>query len=98
VISPGVHTYVTQRIRPHVGPPLPSMIGQKCPFCRIPIDKDTSVVSCRCGVVYHKETAESHGHVEAADRLNCFEKVRACLSCNRPVTLNESLVWDPSMF
>ena len=97
VLSPGVHTYVTQRIRPHVGPPLNMMIGQKCPFCRIPITEDTQVVSCRCGVVYHNETEESHADVDVSDRLNCFAKLRACLSCNRPVTLNESLVWDPSM-
>lgn len=95
VIAPGVHSYVTERIRPYIGAPLPESIGVKCPFCRIPVTHDTRVVSCRCGVVYHHETEESHGAINEKDRLDCLSKIRVCLSCSRPVTLEESLVWDP---
>ena len=71
------------------------MIGMKCPFCKIAITADARVATCRCGVVYHDETAESHPEIPEQDRLNCLSKVRACLSCSRTVTLEESLVWDP---
>lgn len=95
-LVPGCHVYVTERVRPHVGAPTPEMLGQKCPYCRVPIDKDTRVVSHRCGAIYHHETAESHPQVPEKDRLNCFTEIRGCLSCNRPVTLEEFLVWDPA--
>jgi hypothetical protein len=95
VIAPGIHSYVTERIVPHVGAPSQAMIGKKCPFCRIPVTNETHVVTCRCGVIYHHETEESHGAIDEKDRLNCFSKVSVCLSCNRPVTLGEYLVWDP---
>ncbi len=96
VLAPGLQTYVTQRIRPYVGKATEEMIGKKCPFCRIPIDRDTRVVTCRCGVVYHLETDESHPDVDESDRLACFNKVRKCLSCSREVTFEESLVWGPA--
>ncbi len=95
VLSPGVHSYLTERIRPHVGAPTEAMIGVRCPFCKLAITGDTFVATCRCGVVYHDEDAESHPAIPEEDRLNCVQKVRACLSCSRPVTLEESLVWDP---
>lgn len=98
VLAPGIHTYVTQRVRPYLGPPTEEMLKQKqrCPCCRIPLDKETQVVTCRCGVAYHRESAESHPDVAEEDRLNCFEQIRVCLSCKRPLSLKESLVWDPS--
>ena len=96
VLAPGCHSYVTERVRLHVGSPTPEMLGKKCPYCRVPIDKDTRVVSHRCGAVYHHETAESHPNVADDDRLKCFSEIRACVSCNRPVTLEEFLVWDPA--
>lgn len=95
VITPGIYSYVTERIRPHVGAPFQELIGKKCPFCRIPVTADTQVVTCRCGVVYHHETEASHGAIVEKDRLNCLSKVSVCLSCSRPVTLDEYLIWDP---
>jgi hypothetical protein len=96
VIAPGVHSYVTERIRPYVGTPSQDQIGLKCPFCRIPVTNDTRIVTCRCGVVYHHETEESHEAIGEDDRLDCLSKVRVCLSCSRPVTLQEYLSWDPN--
>lgn len=95
VLSPGMHSYITERVRPHVGAPTEPMIGLKCPFCKIAVDADTRVAACRCGVLYHAESAESHPAIAEEDRLNCLSKVRACLSCSRPVALEEFLVWDP---
>jgi hypothetical protein len=95
VIAAGIHSYVTERIRPYVGAPSPEQISEKCPFCRIPVTIDTRIVTCQCGVVYHHETEESHPAIDEKDRLNCLSKVRVCLSCSRPVTLEEYLVWDP---
>ncbi|MFV1965913.1 MAG: hypothetical protein ACC628_10850, partial [Pirellulaceae bacterium] len=88
--------YVTQRITPHVGQPTEDIIGQKCPVCAIEIDKNTSVVTCRCSAVYHDETVDSHPDVDEQDRLNCFEKIKTCLSCGREVTSEEYLEWDPT--
>lgn len=98
LLRPGLHTYVTERFRPYVGPPTDEMLSRKmrCPCCQIPLDKSTRVVTCRCGVAYHWEDAESHPEVDADDRLDCFAQIRVCLSCKRPVTLGDSLVWDPA--
>ena len=102
LLAPGRLFYVTERVRPHVGPPTEEMLADKtlkCPFCRMkPADAKptTRVVSCRCGVVYHHETAESHPDKEVEKRLNCFEKVKACLSCGREMSLNEYLIWNPA--
>jgi hypothetical protein len=87
--------YVTARIRPHVGPPAAEHLGMRCPVCRIKVEKSTRIVTCRCGAVYHFETAESHPHLQEQDRLKCFEKIKVCLSCQRPVTVKEYLEWDP---
>ncbi len=96
VLWPGALSFVTERFEPYVGPPLAAHLGQRCPYDKIEIAKDTRVVTCRCGCVYHWETMESHPDIKDEDRLNCLEKVRLCLSCNRPVTLAPVLVWDPS--
>jgi hypothetical protein len=96
VLLPGTLTYVTERFEPHVGPPLAEHLGQRCPYDKIEITKDTRVVTCRCGCVYHFETSESHPDLQEEDRLNCLAKVRLCLSCNRPLTLEPVLVWNPA--
>jgi len=95
LLAPGWLCYVTERVKPHVGLALPEHVGKKCPFCRIPIDAKTHVVTCRCGAVYHNETAESHPDTAEADRLRCLDKIKTCLSCNRPLSLAEHLTWDP---
>jgi hypothetical protein len=90
--------YVTKRFRPHVGPPTEEMIAArlKCPFCKLAVAADTVVVSCRCGVLYHRESEDSHPQLPAEDRLNCQAKISTCLSCGQLVSLAESLVWDPA--
>jgi len=95
VLTHGVHSYVTERIRPYVGKPPKDMISMKCPFCKIPFSEDTQIVTCRCGVAYHFETDKSHPEIEEEERLNCLSRLQVCLSCSRPVSLEESLVWDP---
>ena len=95
VLASGIMTYVTERFYPYVGPARAKDVGLRCPCCRIEITSDTHVVTCHCGCVYHNETAQCHPKLKAEDRLNCFEKVRVCLSCNRPLTLDPVLVWDP---
>jgi hypothetical protein len=94
-MAPGWLCYVTERVKPHVGLALKEHIGVKCPFCRIPIDANTHVVTCRCGAIYHHETEESHPASAEADRLRCIEKIRTCLVCGREVSTKEHLVWDP---
>jgi hypothetical protein len=96
VLAPGWLGYVTERVKPHVGTPLLAHLNLKCPFCRIPVDDKTRIVTCRCGAPYHHETAESHPDTAENDRLKCFEKVKTCLSCSREITLREHLVWDPA--
>jgi hypothetical protein len=98
VLGPGLHSYVTERVIPYVGPPPAAFLGQRCPACRIPFDETTRVATHRCGVAYHAETEESHSDVAPDDRLQCIEKVQSCLSCGRRVTLVEELVWDPATF
>ena len=96
VIAPGIHSYITERIRPYSGAPTEQMVGQKCPYCSLGVTPTTSVVTCRCGVIYHHETEESHAEQKKEDRLNCLSSLRVCLSCGRPLTQEEYLVWDPS--
>jgi hypothetical protein len=94
-LGPGLLAHVTERVTPYVGPPVGELIGKKCAHCRIPAGPETRVVTHRCGVLYHYETAESHPQTPEHERLNCFEKVSACLSCKRELTLQPHLAWDP---
>jgi hypothetical protein len=96
-VAPGRLHYLTERFTPHIGRPTPEMIGKcKCAADGIPIDSDrTSIGTCRCGAVYHNETAADHSDLADNDRLECFGKVRACLVCGRPLTAEPYLVWDP---
>ena len=88
--------YITERIKPHVGPPSEEQQKQKCPFCRLATDSTTRVVTCMCGAAYHWETADSHPNTPENDRLRCFEKIQNCLSCGRQLSKEETLVWDPA--
>jgi hypothetical protein len=81
--------YVTQRVKPHVGAPTEAMINEKCPFCRIPIRAESSVVSCSCGAVYHNEPPSGE------QPLECFRKMNNCLQCGKEMSTREYLVWDP---
>ncbi len=97
-LIPGQLYYVTERFRPYVGPPTEEMQKKKCPFCNLPFaDPKSRVVTCFCGQVYHWESADSHPGTPEKKRLDCFTKVRACLSqtCRRTLTANEYLIWDP---
>jgi hypothetical protein len=98
VIASGIHSYVTERIRPHVGSPLRRHVGLRCPYCTIAITEETRIAVCRCGVAYHHEPVATDRDRKGGDkeRLDCLPNVRACLSCGRPVALEEYLVWDPS--
>lgn len=100
VLAPGVHCYVTERVRPYVGKAPQSVIGKLCPFCRIPIDEQTHVVLCRCGAVYHDEPVQeptnAAGDAEENEPLLCASKVRNCLVCSRTLTREEHLTWDPT--
>jgi hypothetical protein len=98
VLAPGIHSYVTQRISPHVGRPLQEHLGLRCPYCTIPITDETRIAVCRCGVAYHHEppAPEADRNGDDTERLDCLSNVRACLSCGRPVALQQFLVWDPS--
>lgn len=87
--------YVTERFSPYVGRPTHEMIGCECPSCKIPVELDTSIVSCRCGRVYHDETAESHPHLPEADRLACFQQTQICIDCKERLTTEEHLLWSP---
>ena len=95
VPAPGCLCHVTERVRPYVGAPTEDLVGKKCPFCMLPLTVRTRIFVCRCGVPYHHETAETHPETVEEDRLRCFEKVRACLSCGRAIGIEEYLVWDP---
>lgn len=97
-LAPGTIHYVTERFRPYIGPPTEDMQKQKkkCPCCQLPFEPASRLITCYCAQCYHWETAESHP--DKADRLDCFSKVRACLSpsCRRPMTRGEeTLTWDP---
>jgi hypothetical protein len=100
--SPGHRFYVTARFTPYIGPPTPDMIGKRCPLCKIPIQAaeagqpETRVVTCRCGAVFHAETAESHPGVPEEDRLDCFSKASLCPCCQSVLSSDEVLVWDPT--
>jgi hypothetical protein len=100
VLAPGAAlAYVTERLKPYIGPPTAEMIAkkQKCPYCRIPFSDTPAsrVVTCRCLATFHHEDQHSHPDTPPKDRLDCLSKIKACLSCNRPITLEESLVFDP---
>lgn len=95
VLGPGRLAHITERVVPFVGRPAGELIGRKCAHCRIPASAETRVVTHRCGALYHCETAESHPEVSEGDRLNCYEKVSACLSCKRELTQQPYLAWDP---
>lgn len=96
VLGPAVHAYVTERVRPYIGPPPESLIGKQCPFCRIPFTADTTIATCRCGAAYHYEQPTDETEAAPDDILRCFEKVRQCLACSRELTLKEHLEWDPA--
>ena len=96
-LLPGQPQFVTQRIRPYVGSPPKELLGTALPKVQDPaVRRHAHCARHRCGVAYHYETEESHPHVAESDRLDCFLRVRACLSCQRPLTLDETLVWDPA--
>jgi hypothetical protein len=99
-LAPGAIAYLSERVTPHVGPPTQELLGVKCPFCRLAFTPETRVVGHRCSdsIAYHWETAESHPHIPAEDRLDCFAKLRDCQSCNRPLVLEEYLAWDPALW
>jgi hypothetical protein len=96
VPAAGCLCHVTERVRPYVGPPVGDLLDKKCPFCRLPLTATTQVVVCRCGAPYHHETDQQPADRADEDRLRCFEKVRACLSCGRTVGIHEYLMWDPA--
>lgn len=96
VLGHAVHAYVTERVRPYVGPPPESLIGKPCPFCRIPFTADTIIATCRCGAAYHYEQPTDETKANPDEILRCFEKVRQCLACGRQLTLEEHLEWDPA--
>ena len=50
-LLPGQPHFVTQRIRPYVGPPPSELLGIRCPRCKIPLASETRIVRHRCGVV-----------------------------------------------
>src|SRR5579859_695366 len=95
-LQPGRLCYITERIKPFIGQPSGEHLKQKCPFCRLVTDATTRIVTCQCGAAYHWETAESHPQTPENDRLHCFDKIHNCLSCGRPLTKEESLIWDPA--
>jgi hypothetical protein len=95
-LAPGCLCYVTERVLPFVGTPAGELLGKQCPFCRLACDEKTRVVTCHCGAPYHFEAADSHPNTPADDRLECFTKVQTCLACNRPLTREPHLLWDPS--
>ena len=95
VPAPGCLCHITERVRPYIGPPVGDLLRKKCPFCLLPLTAQTRIFVCRCGAPYHHETAESHPKMIEEERLRCFEKVRACLSCSRAIVAEEYLVWDP---
>ena len=89
--------YVTERFSPYVGPPTETILaGDKlCPCCRIPFEPDTTVATCRCGMVYHCETPQSHPGLAESERLDCFGRARTCSNCNCELTTQATLAWDP---
>jgi len=96
--APGLLHYVTERFKPFIGPPSEDMLKQKrtCPCCQLPFEPASRVIPCYCGQPYHWESTESHP--DKSGRLDCFERVRKCLSpnCGRAMTRGEeTLTWDP---
>jgi hypothetical protein len=90
--------YVTERFFPRIGPPTEQSVGRdRCAHCRNVLEAGTRTVNCYCGALYHWETAESHPHLKAEDRLDCLERRKVCASCQRELTTKEYLVWDPVM-
>lgn len=95
-LAAGQMFYVTERVNPYIGKATAEHVGKKCPFCRMPITEDTHVATCRCGAVYHHETADSHPDLTDEDRLDCVDKVQTCLACGHELKLEEHLLWDPA--
>lgn len=93
---PGIHAFLTQRIRPYVGKPPKSILGDQCPYCRIPFNDATQVAFHECNVAYHHETEQSHPDLPETERLACFTRLKHCLSCQHEMRLDERLVWDPA--
>jgi hypothetical protein len=100
VVKAGLLLYVTERFRPFVGCPTEEtgLFGQECPACAIEIQAEprTHVVTCRCGVAYHHETANTHPDMDPDDRLNCLQQTKVCLRCGKELTTEERLVWNPA--
>ena len=97
-LAPNMLHYATERFKPYIGSPTDDMLQQhkKCPCCQLPFEPASRVITCYCSQPYHWETADSHP--DKPDRLECFERVRKCLSpsCGRAMTRGEeSLTWDP---
>jgi hypothetical protein len=97
VVGPGVHAYVTERYKPYIGAPTGPLTGKPCPFCRIPFTPETQVVTCRCGAAYHYEVVSPPGPDGEQEPLRCVTRIRQCLSCQRELSLEEHLEWDPSI-
>ncbi len=96
LLRSGFIAYITSRVLPFVGKPTDDLLGKKCRFCGIPIEKNTRVVACACGQPFHHETAESHPEIGSEqERLGCFEKVSKCLTCGKDLAIEPFLLWDP---
>jgi hypothetical protein len=80
--------YVGERTTPYVGPPPQEILGQECPICRIPFDRETRVGACRCGRFFHFETPDSHPQASDEDRLDCFQRAGVC-PCRAVLTTEE---------
>jgi hypothetical protein len=94
--EPRLMFYVTERFFPRVGPPLDEAVGrERCAHCRHVLEAGTRVVNCHCGALYHWETAESHSDLSPDDRLDCLERRKACVRCQRELTTQEYLAWNP---
>lgn len=87
---------VTELITPHYGFALDEHVGQKCSLCKLPFDAGSFVVSCRCGALYHHETAETVPEMPSEDRCACGADIKACLVCGLPISTEPFLSWDPS--
>jgi hypothetical protein len=96
LVVPGIDAffYVTEKIKPYVGPPPTEILGRECPACKIPFDVDTRVGACRCGQFFHFETPESHSDVDNEDRLDCFQRTGIC-HCGAALITEEQLLWRP---
>jgi hypothetical protein len=81
--------HVTLYNRPRIGPPAEESLGQECPVCRFPFERQTTVYVCHnCGMPVH---------CEGDGGLDCVALGSECPGCHAPIVMKSGYTYYPEL-